>query len=131
MKNYIFVLLALSVISCKKEESEVKTVLLGTWELKEVLSDPGDGSGEFNTVDSDKTISFLEEGVIISNGNLCTMSIDANEGSTGTYSLDDSTIVSSFCSDFFPFEISFEHNNDVLIINYPCIEPCKVKFKKP
>jgi hypothetical protein len=103
--------------------------LIGKWKLIEVLADPGDGSGIFHTVSSDKVIEFKPDGTVVSNGSICYMSIESNSSSSGTYSLPDSTINSSDCQNS-PFKIKFSKENAKLIIRYPCDEACIAKYIK-
>lgn len=119
------------LMSCKSDDdnSPSETELIGDWKLIEVLSDPGDGSGTFTSVDSEKRISFKSDGTISSNGSLCDLSIDTNKETSGTFSLVDSTFTSSDCNND-AYNYSFEKNEDILIIAYPCIEACQVKYKK-
>jgi len=125
MKNlFFYVVIIISLISCNKSD-DVETGLVGQYQLLEVLADPGDGSGTFQPVNSNKIIEFHSDGTITSNGEIGTMGVESNSATTGTYSLADSTISSSNCSN-----LSFELNVNELIINYPCIEPCRAKFLK-
>ena len=102
---------------------------MGNWKLKEVLADPGDGSGTFLPVQSNKRITFEANGVITSNGSLCDMSTAADAPTSGTYSNTNFTFNSTDCSD--PnYNYSFEQTGTVLIITYPCFEPCKAKYVK-
>lgn len=121
-------IIILAIFSCKKEDGNKNDKsLIGTFKLTEILADPGDGSGTFQPVNSNKTITFHENGTVNSNGELCDMSIDSNTPSSGTYTLTDSTITASNCSSF---DLKFSFNGYELIINYPCIEPCRAKYKK-
>jgi hypothetical protein len=66
MKKIVLVILsALMIASCNKDEA----VITGEWKLIARLMDPGDGSGVFTEVESDKTITFFK------NGNLNRMKI--------------------------------------------------------
>ena len=114
-------------ISCSKEKSE--TELIGQWKLIEVNADPGDGSGTFESVESDKVVVFLKNGTVTSNGTICHISIESNNPTSGTYSISESTISSSDCVQT-EFDISFELINSKLILRYPCIEGCQEKFTK-
>lgn len=127
MKRFLFLLVISGLLfSCdKKEERLISSDIIGTWKLIEVLADPGDGSGEFYGVNSNKLITFHADNTLSSNGTICNMSIEANGSSKGTYSLIDSTISSANCS---AMEITFEIQGRYLIISYPCIEPCQAKF---
>jgi hypothetical protein len=115
--------------ACEKDDQITGTYIIGKWELTEVLADPGDGSGTFQSVNSNKIIEFHTDGTISSNGSICDMSLEANEASIGTYSLEDYTISPAGCS-YSPLKITFEFQNSYLILNYPCIEPCRAKYKK-
>ena len=52
----LFFAIGASLQACTEEETDD---LRNKWKLIEVLADPGDGSGTFQPVESDKTISFL------------------------------------------------------------------------
>ena len=125
MKKTLVILVLLSlIISCKKKDSGSLT---GTWELKEVLMDPGNGSGVFNAVSSDKNLVFHTNGNVNSNGLICDMSIESNTSTAGTYSEIDSTIISATCPNLI---LKYEISGDTLILIYPCLEPCKAKYIK-
>ena len=101
--------------------------MTGTWELKEVLMDPGNGSGVFTAVSSDKNLVFHTNGNVSSNGIICDMSIESNTSTSGTYSAIDSTIISATCQNLI---IKYEVSNDTLILIYPCFEACKAKYTR-
>lgn len=95
--------------------------------MVEQLADPGDGSGVFVSVDSQKVVEFFEDGSFCSNGSICTMDVATTSPSTGTY--DDETMmidVDDCTVGHFPR--TYDISADTLIINYPCIEPCREKF---
>lgn len=122
--------LMLTFFSCtKKNESKIDSELIGVWKLTEVLADPGDGSGTYHAVDTDKTIEFHADGTLTSNSAICNMAVDPSKPSYGTYSLADSTIRSTNCQDS-GFKIWFRKVGSNLILNYPCIEPCGEKYVK-
>ena len=125
MKISFAILVILSLFtSCKKKERDSLT---GTWELKEVLMDPGNGSGVFTAVSSDKNLVFNTNGNVNSNGVICDMSIESNTSTSGTYSENDSTIISATCQNLI---IKYEVSGDTLILIYPCFEACKAKYIK-
>lgn len=111
--------------SCKKEESPD---LVNSWKLIEVLADPGDGSGTFQPVSSSKIVSFYANGTVTSNGQLCTMSIESNNSSEGTYAEAEMAITPENCG-IAPFVISYEFEGSNLILNYPCFEACREKYE--
>jgi hypothetical protein len=125
MKISFAILVILSLFtSCKKNKRDSLT---GTWELKEVLMDPGNGSGVFTAVGSDKNLVFHTNGNVNSNGIICDMSIESNSSTSGTYSAIDSTIISATCQNLI---IKYEVSNDTLILIYPCFEACKAKYTR-
>lgn len=136
MKKIAILLIAIILLSsCKKDEDKTITTntttvdLIGDWHLIEVLADPGDGSGTFAAVESDKTITFHTDGTLTSNGSLCDMSLDINNPTSGAYSIADSTFSSNDCN-IPEYGYRFEQEASILIINYPCIEPCRAKYQK-
>jgi len=131
MKKCILFSLVLlfGVFSCSNDETVVDdSTVFGKWKLVAQLVDPGDGSGTFETVDSNLELEFLGSGVLkVSNGTLCSLALDAEGNSTERYSLDDSTI-SADCDT--PMSISFELRSGSLFLAYSCIEGCGQQFKK-
>lgn len=123
-----FILLMIFSISCGDDDT-LDSGIVGTWEFTEQLSDPGDGSGVFMEVDSDKTITFNADGTLESNGPLSTHVGTLDGGpSTGTYNLSDSSIT----LDSLDFQriFNFIVDGNELVINYLCIEPCASKYKR-
>jgi len=131
MKKIVFTLFTVGILfSCNKDDdSNSNTELIGNWKLIEVLADPGGGSGTFSSVESEKIITFATGGTITSNGNLCHMSINSDNQTSGTYSNSESTFNSSDCNNP-DYNFTFEQNRNILIINYPCFEPCQAKYIK-
>jgi hypothetical protein len=128
IKNLTLAMFISTVISCSKTEDITSSNLLkGTWKLTEVLADPGDGSGAFNSVNSNKKLIFSNGENLNSNGVICDMSIETNLSSTGTYSEVNSTINSTNCPNN---TIKYELNGNTLILIYPCIEACKAKYTR-
>lgn len=116
-------------LSCSDDEG-VTPDLIGTWKLTEVLLDPGDGSGTFSPVQSDKTVTFFENGTVISNATLCNLAPDADALGEGVYSLQDSTITPTCPGQDFVGNIFFEIEGENLILYFLCIEPCAEKYVK-
>lgn len=125
MKNLIVYLAFIALLfSCKKEEATEEVNPPIKYQLTEILVDPGDGSGTFQPVSSSKVIEFHSNGKVTSNGDVCDLSITANSPFTGSYSFADSSISSANCT------LNFDISSNVLIIHYPCIEPCMGKYEK-
>jgi hypothetical protein len=127
MKNFFLLILIIGFVTSCNKNDEISNLsdLEGRWKLSEVLADPGNGSGTFQSVTSNKTLEFDNNGNVTSNGFICDMSTGTNLNSSGTYSLTNRTINSNSCPNN---TIQFELNNGSLILTYPCIEPCKAKF---
>ncbi|WP_452222106.1 hypothetical protein [Lacinutrix salivirga] len=50
------------------DQKNFETGLIGNWKLIEVLVDPEDGSGTFQSIESNKTIEFKVNGIVKING---------------------------------------------------------------
>jgi len=134
----VFVML---LIGCSDDDEVVydhESDLSGTWILIEQYADPGDGSGDYQKVESDKTIRFFENGTYTSNGSLCFMGVESNKKESGVYEINDADL-SKFSSENFlvPEECTFEETKvfihlegDKLILSYLCIEGCGQKYRK-
>jgi hypothetical protein len=129
MKKSILLLLLLSLLfSCNKNDQELAPAsLAGTWKLTEMLQDPGDGSGTFQPVNSNKKIVFISDNKVTSNGILCDMSINSDTFTEGSYSETTKTINPSDCQNL---TINYELNANSLILSYRCIEGCRAKYIK-
>ncbi len=119
---------AFALAACTEEVCECyDSPLTGTWHLYAMLSDPGDGSGTFTFVDSERILEFMDDSTLYSNGDICYFSADASTNTYGTYSLADSTLTFENCS----YSLSFSLANDsVLYVYYPCDEPCIARYRK-
>lgn len=130
IRNSLILLAILSlVINCSDDSERVDPSLAGRWQLKAVLSDPGDGSGTFQSVESNKYIEFLSNDEVRSNGNLCNGGSSSDNSSAGVYVLPDSILQIDGCPQDF-FLTRFRIENGRLILSYPCIEPCEEKYVK-
>lgn len=127
MKGIHILLLLLMLASCVNHEENLAPVpLMGKWKLVEQLVDPGDGSGQFVDVSSDKTIQFFGNNKVTSNGSLCAMDVGAIQPSSGTYDVNDGSITPTDCSpaNVIRYEIKEAH----LILTYMCDEGCRSKY---
>ncbi len=125
MRLYLLVFFfMISFFHCDQAQKLEDDGITGAWKLTEVLADPGDGSGIFRKVESDKEITFYEDGIVKSNGQLSRMYDEGVNSAEGMYSLKDSTITSGDCT------LHFEIEGNILTIYYPCIEPCGEKYIK-
>ena len=107
MKKIVFILFAVGILfSCNNDDdSNTNVELIGNWRLVEIYSDPGDGSGNFETVNSEKTIEFRNDGTLSANGELCVLNSDSNTPVNGTFSESDLTIDTPNCT-----TLTFEQN---------------------
>ncbi|MFK8164196.1 MAG: hypothetical protein AB8H12_17255 [Lewinella sp.] len=123
-------LMAVVFLSCEKDEGQTSP-LSGEWRLVEVYADPGDGSGSFEPVMSNKTITFGEDGDYTAQGNLCTMEEAADTATSGKFWSDDQNVEPNECISL-PAQsgITYAFVGDDLILSYPCIEPCQHKYRK-
>lgn len=128
---YCFAFVCLS--GCKDDDDnsamDITNDIVGTWKLIEVYADPGDGSGDFVPIESDKRIEFMANGTMSSNANLCFIFSDVGETSIGTYSIDDMSFSISDC-DNGPATANYEIVDSQLIVSYFCIEACQEKYVK-
>jgi hypothetical protein len=141
MKKLIFLVVALVFLSCTSDEGKPTggTAIIGKWKLIEQLSDPGDGSGTFQPINSNRIIEFFNDGTVRVNGVLCFMSSQVGKEESGTFRLitdpnndtqNDGEITPNTCSSrsakvYFDLPVSGN-----LILWYLCIEPCGQKFEK-
>lgn len=125
--RFLIFFLAFCVLSCDEDESEAE--LLGTWQLVQILSDPGDGSGVFMPVNSNKTITFNADGTVTSNGSLCDIFEDEGESTSGIFSEETMSFTTEECG-FEDFEYQFEIDGQFLTYFVLCIEPCGARFQK-
>ena len=123
----LFLLFILLGLACNSEDPESE--ITGEWQLVEVLADPGDGSGKFQSVDSNKRVTFLKDGTYTSNGIICDFTTLSEETSGGQYTVDDEGYLIS-CSGPIGYNINLRLEDGFLIISFPCIEPCLQKFRK-
>jgi len=66
--------MCMAVSACKGDDDTTDNEIVGVWKLIQISIDPGDGSGTFQDVETDKTIEFKADGTLISNGSICTVS---------------------------------------------------------
>ncbi len=140
MKHSVFLFFLCFLISCSEKDPISFTEeddLQGTWLLIEQYADPGDGSGDFIKVDSDKTIQFFADGSFLGNGSFCTMTFDSKTESNGTYTVTDELTEFSSENYLAPENCDFEgpkvflhFENGNLILSYQCFEGCAQRYVK-
>ena len=123
-----FSLLALSCSTSNEVETPKEAEnnsLIGKWKLIETYSDPGDGSGTFQAANSQKTFEFFSNDSVYSNGEICSLSTDAQSPSSSTFSDSTKTIN---CPN--SYRLFYEFKNQHLMLYFPCIEPCIFKLER-
>lgn len=129
IRSVCFIFLILLLCSCKKDDANLNNDLEGTWRLIEMYADPGDGSGDFRPVNSQKMIMFKADGTYSSNGKVCDFSTMANEDTQGNY-LAIEMGYQIVCESEFSTELRLEVREGYLIVSFFCIEPCQQKFQR-
>lgn len=125
----LFLLFALSFFTFSCEPDRIPDPeLTGRWELTDILSDPGDGSGTFQPVDSDLRVTFSSNGRFTANGNICSLSGSTEGSSSGTYDAENQTLQSEDCNSW--RDPLYEVDGDQLVIQLACIEACALRFRK-
>ena len=129
MKNILFLALCLfALTACQDDDDGNRPGARSSWELAFVLADPGNGSGVFTPVDSDRTLDLLDEGSWVANENLCTFGTTDEQASTGVYSLEDGTFTVDDCVTTGGSPFSIEVRGDTLDLTYLCIEACAHRY---
>lgn len=140
-KTVLALFITVVCFSCISDDDlpKYETQIVGKWKLIEQLLDPGDGSGTFQPISSNRVIEFFNDGTLEINGVLCFISLEVGEKESGIYMFNtdsntdfqyDGEIISNSCSSRFIkvyFDLPVSGN---LIISYQCIESCSQKFKK-
>ncbi len=135
MKKLVLILMSSFFFNCSSDDNKIENEnLLGKWKLIEQYSDPGDGSGSFNSIESDREIEFFSNGTVTINGILCYMSLEVDNQSYGTFN---ETVSEDFDGEILPEgcdnegrKIYYQLDDSNLILWYLCIEGCGQKFVK-
>lgn len=152
MKNlFIILILSAMVLSCSSDNDEqpemeiaaelAETIpeLTGKWKLIETKNDPGDGSGVYKSIVSEKTIEFSAEGTFTINGPLCELStltgeIFSGKVTSSSQNFPHNILISNEPCDLDNLlgnEYGFMIENSNLIIYWSaCIEGCSQKYHK-
>jgi len=130
MRSFIILISASFLLSCSNDDNIDSSNIIGTWKLEQVLADPGDGSGVFVDVDSDKTITFLDDDTFSSNGNICFFNPLEERNTIGEFSSEDGELIPINCNSFAFIKQRFKLEDNSLIMSYSCIEACAEKYVK-
>ncbi|MEL0457223.1 hypothetical protein WJN01_13365 [Flavobacteriaceae bacterium SZ-1-7] len=137
MKYFIPFVFSLLTFSCTTNSEKPKDdeMLLGRWKIIEQLIDPGDGSGTFQSIVSNRIFEFFTDGSVTVNGDMCYISTEVGDKTTGSYmeteesKWNDSEITPPDYS-FEGIKVYYKIDGPNLILWYQCIEGCGQKFKK-
>lgn len=116
----------LIILSCSKK-SESPANLVTEWHLVEMLVDPGDGSGQFAAVESEKKLTFFTNGTFETNVSFCDP--ENGFGLTGTYNTETGKLFPNDCPELVP-GYAYEIQGNTLLIHLPCIESCIEKYAR-
>ena len=125
----VFILISLLTINCNKN-SKADSKITGKWRLIEQLLDPGDGSGEYVTIDSEKTLDIKSDGTFTCNGDICSINGKSEYASSGIFDSEAKTITGTACMTESLFDIGYSFKSGKLILAFPCFEPCLQKFER-
>lgn len=130
MKALFLCFLTLLVLTACQDDDDQLSPVNGTWRLSAVLSDPGNGSGTFQPVDSDRILELRANGAYTATGDLCRFTTDADASTTGVYNITDGTLFPDDCVTTGGTPLSLFIDGDELTIDYPCIEPCRHRYTR-
>lgn len=117
--KYVFVLtICILLVNCTNDNLD-NSLIVSQWQLTSRYSSPGGGEVVFTDVQSDKVLTFRDNGVINSTEGLC------SSLSTGTYDAAAGTISSEDCT------ATYSIDDGVLQINgYQCVEQCSERYTR-
>ncbi|WP_420460943.1 hypothetical protein [Neolewinella sp.] len=128
MRLYHLLLVLPLLAGCDKDEPTPDSIL-GTWKLREVYVDPGDGSGTFQPTDYARTITFFPDSTYTTDQTICNIgNHPADGGGSGVYSPGRQLIFPTTCriNAEYPYDIAGRQ----LTVTYFCIEGCAERYTK-
>lgn len=130
-KLFFFVALVAFFSSCGKDDSDNNTENLpegvsSQWKLIAQYNDPGDGSGGFEPVESNKSLVFYDDGTLVCYGSLCSTLTGSDVSNNGVYDASNFIITTEECDQY---TVRYAYEDDYLILKYPCDEPCHEKYQ--
>jgi hypothetical protein len=130
-KTLLLLFAAFALLACQNDQDDQLnlTVLEGTWLLTEVLFDPGDGSGEFRKIDSERQMSLAPDNTYTTNYDVC-QAIEEGEKFSGSFERIDAQEFLIPCAGSLLNSVQGRLEDGYLVLYYPCDEPCAYKFRK-
>ena len=124
----LFVLLT----ACETESNDPLdgNSLYGTWQLSDVLFDPGDGSGIFMPRDSGEELTLHPNGTLVSNWDPCRLNGPVGEENKGKYLETGTRRFELLCATQENLFAEGVLEDGFLLLYYPCTEPCVYRFYK-
>ena len=123
------ILILMTAYSCDSDDQDPdvdSSTLQGTWEIRTILADPGDGSGTFQVDNTGKRLVFDGNGTVSSNFGMCFGASSSSSDRTGSYNEMDNTIMASAGN----CQATYTLADGTLQINYFCIEACSERYAK-
>lgn len=124
----IFAAILFLTASCEENKDRPSEEFEGTWFIKKILSDPGNGSAQYTNVTDTSSITFNAQGAVSSNSSYFGL------GMMDSYEILDSAKIkfsfkphSSQSATIYRYKFA----GDTLILNPPCIEGCGMKLVRP
>ena len=122
---------AFALLACQNDQDDSLDLaaLEGTWLLTEVLFDPGDGSGEFRKIDSERQLTLTPQNTYSANYDVC-QAIEEGENFSGNFDRIDAQEFLIPCAGSLLNSVQGRLEDGFLVVYYPCDEPCAYKFRK-
>ncbi len=135
MKRLLLILLPLFILGCGSDDNYVADFFYSPttyWKLSAKLNDPGDGSGTFQPVISERVLT-IEVYRVVTNGSMCTP--DGPVGPDEFADYDSNTpefFVMNCDSTDVPrhFSYFFLDDSNELILDLGCDEPCWLRYER-
>ena len=128
-KTFFTLIVVILFFSCSDDDHDCPdNEFVGSWKLIEVLADPGDGSGTFLPIESTRTLTFKNNGIISTNTSLCNPYSDEIRTS-GTYDILEKKIHTN-CEGTNIATIFFRMENEHLILDFFSLEGYSQKFER-
>jgi len=113
------------LFACTKQETNPFTPMLASkWAMSLALTNAANSNGFCGTSTGGKTIEFFNDGKIIANNSLCSIS-NTNQESEATF--DNDFIYPQQCQ---TEKLEYTIEGQILTITYPCIEGYVEKYTK-
>ena len=135
MRNWLFLLLPLLFLlfalrcSSVSEEDSGKE-LEGMWRLNGYTIDPGDGSGMFKEVESDKLIYFYSDRSFIANTKMCFAQDERANITEGKYDPVAGILQARGCNGKEFNQLNYSIEGEYLYVYYVCREGCVERFQR-